>query len=150
MKNRLRLASAALSVFLLLGCWQRFAGNQEYFTYLASLIESYEAKYGTNPDSIDDMLDKLKIRIPNRGDIHGNPLFYLRVNHSAYMLRSFGPNQTDDRGRRDDFSMYFIQGSEVDTELFIRYLKTYDRGLLWEVYSPLFPDEPANEPTGQP
>ena len=69
------------------------AANQ---AVIACALERYLLARGQYPEALEALRPEFSARIPN-DPVRGRPMSYERVNDRQYILRSFGPNEVDDR-----------------------------------------------------
>lgn len=120
------------------GGGRKWESNEQYLEYLSGLVLKYKASQGALPKNIDDAINKLDVRLPNRGDLNGNPLFYATVDNEAFMMRSYGANRQNDFGNSDDRDICYIGSKSVSRMEFINFIKKYKNGFYWDVYGDQF------------
>ena len=124
---------------LICGCsGNTFKSNEDYISYLSSIIVNYQKKHGKTPESFDIAFEESGITLPNRGDINGGSLAYYRMGDNAFMFRATGKNSKDDLGRGDDTDVYYVNQTKVSRDTFIKFVQTDNDRALWQVYHSLF------------
>jgi hypothetical protein len=138
MKDKIPLTFILSCLVILVGCAKKWNDNQEYMNYLASLIIECRTSQGSLPKNVDEVVSRLNVTLPNRGDLDGNPLFYGKIDNEAFMMRSYGVNRENDFGGGDDLDIYYIEGKPVNRLTFISFLKSYNNGLFWAIFGDQF------------
>jgi hypothetical protein len=130
-----------LLIFLLIflaGCSSHWNTNEEYLDYLSSLVINYQSKYGKVPEGFDLAHQESGVTLTHKSDLDGNPLIYIDFQPNAFMFRSYGQNDRDDRGSVDDFDVYYVDKKKVTREVLISLLKNKSESFYWAAYSNLF------------
>lgn len=119
------------------GC-SKWKTNEDYMSYLASLVLQYQNKHGAVPEYFELAHTESGVVLPNRGDKYGRGLAYVGFQPDAFMLRSYGENNQNDLGLGDDLDIYYIEGKRVSREDMIAHLKNNQESYYWEVYGSWF------------
>jgi hypothetical protein len=120
--------AGALCVGYFFGCNSRretkVKENERYLRALSATISAFHATNGKLPISIEEAQKATGTMLPNRGDAFGSTLIYYKVANSAFLLRSFGANDSDEHGGGDDVQISVVNGREVSRSELIRYVKS--------------------------
>ncbi len=131
---------AVLMVLVLVaGIWYQITkrSNPEYLRHIGGLLNECRTKTGKLPHSIEECLKELDVMLMHRGDANGNRLWFFRVDDDAFLLRSYGPNGKDNKGREDDVQVMYLNGKEVPERVLVEYFSSRYEHLL-PLYSQIF------------
>ena len=99
--------------------------NKDYLTSIASTILYFKSANGRLPESIDEALKFSGKVLLHRGDIHGSPVLYHKIDDNAFLIRSYGRNRVDEKGVGDDVQISLINGKGVSRDALIQYAKEH-------------------------
>lgn len=136
--NKIHKFGVILFLIIFGGCGKQWKDNSEYINYLSSLIIEFRTKTGHLPESLDETISYLGIRLNNKGDVNGHSLLYVKAGDAAFMIRSYGANGIDELGSGDDYESFCIDKNFVRRDEFILHLKKEKAGFYWSIYYDLF------------
>lgn len=93
--------------FMIAGCsglvTQPRSANVNFLkNVVGDVVLEYYRKHGHMPDGIEEALVATNRTLPNRGDVHGHSLLYIKESDDTFVLMSAGANNRFEAGLGDD------------------------------------------------
>ncbi|MBN1889307.1 MAG: hypothetical protein JW850_15035 [Thermoflexales bacterium] len=77
---------------------------------LGAIVLGYQERHGRLPDTFAEAHEESGVVLPNRGDVAGRTLIYVKTGEDSFYFLSYGPNGKNDAGLGDDLKVEYQAG----------------------------------------